>query len=472
MTSTGEPRSLPDRRPLVAVVAVGGLYVAVAATSFFVSPLVGTERWPLQHDQAAYYAYLPALLTEEGLSFEGLTDPRWTPTGDEGRFWPLRRVETTGRLINPFTPGVALLQAPLFALGHGIAWIAGRPTDGLSGPYRFLAGIGGALYAAAGLLFLLLALRMHFAPVVAAAVVTVLGVGTNLLYYAAVEPLMTHAYSFFAFALLLWATLAWARSAELRLALVAGAALGLVVIVRPTNGVVALVPIGYLAARRWLDRARPDTAVLVRHLAAAAAVTFLVTLPLLAYWRYASGSWITNPHGPGTFYLDEPRIGGVLWSYRKGWFVYTPVMLAAVPGLFLLRRHLPRMTLPLVAYCGLAVYIASAYWSWWYGGSFGMRALIETSAPLSLAVAAFFAWAAAGRRRLATVGSAVGLLVALNVFQTYQYVMVYIHWDGMTEETYWSVFLRPVIPAAEMERIREGLDRSDSRGPRAAPDAQ
>jgi hypothetical protein len=76
------------------------------------------------------------------------------------------------------------------------------------------------------------------------------------------------------------------------------------------------------------------------------------------------------------------------------------------------------------------------------------------------------AWSAAQPRRRRAVATVFGLLIALNVFQTYQYVRGYIHWDGMTRATYWAVFLRPSIPTEELEQIQAGWDREMPRVPR------
>ena len=148
-----------------------------------------------------------------------------------------------------------------------------------------------------------------------------------------------------------------------------------------------------------LDGEPDESLLLVRHLLLAAGITLVACLPLFAYWRFATGHWITNPRGPGTFFFSEPRIWSVLWSYRKGWFVYTPIMLAAIPGFFLLPRYLPRAALPIGLCTAAIIYIDSAWWSWWFGGSFGMRAFIELSSILSLPLAALVAWGSAGARR-------------------------------------------------------------------------
>jgi hypothetical protein len=423
----------------------------------------------MRHDQVGYYAYLPALLHEDGLSFRWASGPRWEGFRRSG-FGGFRTIEATGRVVDVYTPGVAVLQAPFFAAAHAVAWASGAEHDGFSWPYRLLAALGGATYASLGLLLLALALGACFPPGIAAGTVVILGLGTNLLYYGTFEPLMSHAYSFFALSLALWSVLDWDRRPRLRTAVLTGAALGLAVSIRPTNLLFGVVPLAYVVRHGRSEGARSA----LEHLAAGGAAMLVGVSPMLSYWRFATGSWLTNPWGGGTFYWTDPEIRRLLFSFRKGWFVYTPAMLALIPGLILLRRYVPKLTAPLLVYFAAAVYVAASWWNWWYGGSWGMRAMIEVSAPMSVALAACLMWASEGsavRRRV--VGAVFGVLVGLNLFQTVQYRLQFIRWDGMTAASYGAVFLRPRVSGEKLERIYspDRLSHDGQRGRREVPPA-
>jgi len=445
------------RRAAGRTAPIGAFYLLIAIAGFVHGEVTGVDRWPLQHDQVGYYAYLPGLFIDGNLAFES--------------FDTFARNEVTGRRINPYPPGVALLQAPFFLTGHLVAVVSGAPRDGFSAPYRFMACLGGAFYAWLGLVLLFGVLRRRFTESVTFTVVVAISLGSNLLYYGTIEPLMSHAYSFAAFAGVLWSTFAWWDSGRLRHALGIGAGLGLIVLIRATNGVFALIPIALFltypspTGASWRTRRARHHAG--RHVLAACAAGIGVAVLLPAYWHYVSGEWLYNPHGPGTFFPLEPAVGAVLFSYRKGWFVYAPIMLATIPGLVLLRRVMPGVTLPLLLYTLVNLYVVSIWWNWWYGGGFGMRALIESTAPLALALAAVVAAIASTPRRTLALRVSVALFVSLNVFQTYQYVMTYIRWDGMTQQTYWAVFGRPVISGEELAEIMQNADIEFPRVPRS-----
>ena len=95
--------------------------------------------------------------------------------------------------------GVALLQAPFWAVGH--AW--SRDKSGFSLAVYKAVDVAGATYYFAGVWLVIAALRQRFGRSVAGITTALLVLGTSLWYYELIETGMSHAYSFFAFALLL-----------------------------------------------------------------------------------------------------------------------------------------------------------------------------------------------------------------------------------------------------------------------------
>lgn len=55
----------------------------------------------------------------------------------------------------------------------------------------------------------------------------------------------------------------------------------------------------------------------------------LMHLPQVLYWYEATGHWWVSAYadnGEG-FFCGQPRLGEILIGYRKGWLVYTPMIL-------------------------------------------------------------------------------------------------------------------------------------------------
>jgi hypothetical protein len=144
-----------------------------------------------------------------------------------------------------------------------------------------------------------------------------------------------------------------------------------------------------------------------------------------------------------------------LFGFCKGWFIYTPMMFLAVLGLFFVKKHARSFWLPLLIFIPLNIYIILSWWSWWYGGGFGLRAFIESEAPLSICLAALIAEMFSMKNKILKIAAFVPIVffVYLNLFQIWQYKKTLIRWNGMTEEMYWRVFLRKNVPATERDEI-------------------
>ncbi len=88
----------------------------------------------------------------------------------------------------------------------------------------------------------------------------------------------------------------------------------------------------------------------------------------------------------------------------------------------------------------LNIYIVSCWSYWWYGGSFGMRALIESMLPLSFCVAATIDYFFRYRIKKVLMISLVITGIGFNLLQTHQYTHGLIHSFGMTRNSYWASF--------------------------------
>ena len=95
----------------------------------------------LWSDAEGYYLYLPALFINGG--FEDL----FVRSEGQFPFFP-----ETNKRFTKYTYGVALMQAPFFLAGHGVAKLTGQPADGYSAPYIRAVQLAALLYGFLGLL--------------------------------------------------------------------------------------------------------------------------------------------------------------------------------------------------------------------------------------------------------------------------------------------------------------------------------
>jgi len=155
-----------------------------------------------------------------------------------------------------------------------------------------------------------------------------------------------------------------------------------------------------------------------------------------------TGSFLYFSYGEERFFFDNPQIFRGLFGYRKGWLLYAPIMFFALIGVFFLRNKLKAFFLPIILFVTLNIYVILSWWAWWYGGSFGLRAFIDSYALLIFPLAAiisFFYQKSNKKIRLAVFASAV-LFISHGMFQTKQYHYGAIHWDSMSKAAYWDSF--------------------------------
>jgi hypothetical protein len=118
-------------------------------------------------------------------------------------------------------------------------------------------------------------------------------------------------------------------------------------------------------------------------------------------------------------------------------------MLIATAGLFLPGRLIGEQRLAIGIYLLLQIYLLASWWSWWNGGSFGLRSFVDIYGFMAIPLAAAAEFGLGFRRLFRWVFlGLLGFFLYLNQFQTWQYNKGVIHYTGMTREAYWLNFLQ------------------------------
>lgn len=404
-------------------------------------------------DVIHYYAYLPATFIYKDIELKFCNGQY------ADRFWPVQTpIGKKGIMVSM---GMSILYSPGFFATQAILNLCGIESDGFTYHYRIGLILMGLIYFALALIFLKNVLRRYFSPLATSLALLMVGIGTNLFYYATAETTMSHLYSFFLYSAFLYLTVLWHEKPKYGYSILLGLVSGLIVLVRPTNVVIALIFVFWnvnnfktLKIKFWvfLHNYKQILVLLL--------FGFLIWVPQLLYWKMVSGSYFFYSYGSSQgFYFNNPHILETLFSYRKGWFVYTPMMFLAVLGFVYLWRRQRRFFVPLVIFSIVNIYIISSWWSWWYGGGFGLRAYIESYALYSFAFAGFVqSLLDIKTLKRKKIGEAevqkdksslwikipgfvtIVLFIVLNLWQTEQYVCGAIHYVGMTKEAYWQTF--------------------------------
>ncbi len=407
-------------------------------------------------DVNCYYSYLPATLVYGDLTVEDFSILQQLGFQQQNCTFPL----ANGGFVMKFSSGMALLYAPFFALAHVSAPWFGYEQTGYNPHYSFFLRMSLYPYLLAGLIALMLLLRRWFTDNLTALTILIIGLGTNLFYYASIEPNMSHTYTFSLVSIALLLIPRWFEQPNVKTTIYLGLLFGLIALIRPTNVLfVVLLPLYQVlsladgqnrAAYLWKHR---------RYILLMMAAFLIPWLPQFTYWFAVTGKVFYYSYGHEKLNFTDPHILDGLISYRKGWLLYTPVMIAGLLGIPLLRRYSPGWFWPVLVFTPINIYIVFSWWCWWYGGSFGQRPMIDSYPLLALPLASMLHFAT-NRQYWVKMFAIVlmGALLGLNLFQTWQRKNEIIHWDSMTKEAYWESFMRLKPSPSYSDLLKGPLD--------------
>jgi hypothetical protein len=403
-----------------------------------------------EYDAMGYYIYLPAIFIYDDITHFRFLDEIIPKYQIWGCAYKPEVLPATGNALDKYAIGQALYQAPWFFLAHAIAAPLGYPADGFSFPYHAVISLGNILVSLLSLWYLRRILLRYFPDKAVAFSLLLLLIATNYWCYISYNSHMTHTSLFCLFVLLLAHTIKWHEKPNWTSSLFIGGVVGFATIMRPTDIVCVLIPLLWNIEQRALaagsktskwQQLKAACSIFVVHypkLIAAAAIGACFIFLQLCYWKIATDQWVFYSYGGQYLELTKAHIAQVLYGYRKGWLVYTPIMLLALIGFVPLYRQCRVSFWAILVFFLLNFYLVASWSVWWYGGSYGQRALIQSYAFLLFPFTAFFTWALQARFWVwIMLLPSLALFVWLNVTQTFCGIM---ESDGHTRTYFWHVF--------------------------------
>jgi len=406
----------------------------------------------IQHDVIIYYEYLTATFMFDDLSFNFASD---LPDNFDGQIWLTQGED--GEQFPKMTMGVAIMLTPLYMLAFGMNKLASMGSYGYSSFFQFFVFLSAVLYAMAAAYFQRKILKRFFEERVVAMVLISIFLCTNLFYYSIVESGMSHVYSFFLFTIIIEWTIRWHEDASFKNSLILGVVIGLIVLIRPTNAIIGVIPVVYQLFSK-ADRAYKFDLIkknIFKAFIAVVVCCLFVSLQFI-FWKYSTGKWFVYGYSDEGFFFKDPKIFKTLFSFRKGFFIYAPVLLFSLFGIFLSKGNWVKLKFPALLFLLINIYIVSSWWCWWYGGSMGQRALIESIAILSIFMGVFYKFIYE-KKRVLKLGMyfAITFFFVLNSVQMIQYKKGILHWHGMTFEAYKNIFFKLKYPENYSDYIVE-----------------
>ncbi len=399
-------------------------------------------------DAFGYYMYLPALgIYHDHKQLKWLTDidKKYAVTGGNG--WQAQKTEN-GNYVFKYLGGVAVMQAPFFLAAHYYAQHSDYPPDGFSPPYQYALGFGIIFYSLLALLLLRKILLQYFPDTTTAIILLMVALASNYIQYAAVDSGQSHGYLFVLYAVVMYATMQWHKTQKIQWAILTGYITGLATMSRPTEAIMLFIPLMWdthtkeAAAAKW-QMVRQNKA----HIGAAMLAGFAGILPQLLYWKNTTGSYLYDVGSKWDFLSPHFR---VLTGWEKGWFIYTPVTLLFIAGMFFMKQFPFRKSV--LWFCLLNIYVIIGWHEWRYGGSYSTRALVQSYPMFALPFAAITDRIINTKWKVAYLTLCVYLLF-VNWFQINQYNTTVLHYDDMNRKYYAAIYLNPHPDAATMSLL-------------------
>jgi len=441
----------PNRLSLLALLLISMLIVG--------SKIKYPQKNIISSDNFGYYLYLPANFIYDDPGLKG----DWYKTINEKykntpTLYQLMK-SPKGGIIDRFFYGMSLIWSPAFFTGHTIAKNYGFEADGFSKPYQWALIIYGALFAILGVFISRKILLYFFSDTITAVTLLLMFIGTNIFFFSTIGNDIPHVYLYTLYALIIWFTIKWHEHYKLSYAIGLGIVAGITMSVRQSEMIAAIIPVLWGVTNYktlvekmnawWKHRWQVITI---------AVLAILMVIPQLIYWRLFAGEYFINVYNDAgsTLNLSNPRFAYVLFGFRKGWFIYSPLSLLSFIGLIYCWKHHRTFFWPTILYLAVNIYLIASFTSL---VSYGWRAFIQSYAVLLLPLGCFTAAVFQQKKFIRII---IGLLlipfIILNIHQAWQTNMAVIDGSRMTRAYYFRIIGKNTV--SEQDRSLLMVERS------------
>lgn len=422
-------------------------------TLVVISSILSVYKVSIVHDNEiawdvfGYYLYLPATFIHHDPLLKDIT---WIKEVNKERklTGTLYMVSQNkkGEPVYFFLMGMAIFYLPFFSMASLYAYKFGYAVDGFSWPYQYGLVIGGIIYTIIGLIFFRKILRQFFSEKLTSLLMIIVVFGTNYINQLTVDNLATVNVIFMLTTLVIWNTIKWHQNYKGKYLVAIGVCITLATLVKPTEVFVFLLPLFWNVTsvetlkQKWVKLMANKAYLLVTII-----ICLMLVMPQMLYWHHKTGMYIYDSYknpGVGLDYFS-PHITNVLFSYRKGWLLYTPVMIFALIGFYFLYKKNRQIFFASIIYFLVSFYIISSWTEWWYGASYSIRPLIASYTILAICMGYFLQYINTRKWVIKIIiGVFILFFIFLNQFQWWQYKNYILDPYRTTKDYYWATFLK------------------------------
>ena len=406
---------------------------------FLIALLYRPDPSVIRSDGKGYYDYLPAVFIYNDLNFSFRQEPieGYMPQDYQGL-----DIEYKNSVVNKYPCGTAILWIPTFLLAHAYCYAFGVEPNGYTLPYQYSIVISAILFLSLGLFLCKKILLMYNVSLKNILFTQVLFLfGTQLFFNTYFDSSFSHIYSFTLIAFFIYLIKKHSIEHNNKFLVYASLVLGLIVLIRPINVLIVLfLPFLFSSLNEfysWLKHVFINKTKII--LVSVFLFCSVISIQLFI-WFIQTGEFVVWSYQNEGFDFLNPNIFLSLFSYQKGLFVYTPLVLLSVLLFVFTHRKKIYSIGALFFWFLILMYITSCWHMWWYGMSFGLRPLVDYFSVFLILFAIGLNKLNGLTKKLILACSF--LLLGVQMIQAYQYKNFILHWDSMTKESYWKVFLK------------------------------
>lgn len=418
----------------------------------------------LSWDVFGYYLYLPAkfIYHDPYLLHQDWLNQIVAEYNSTASLYQINQHPETGNWIIKYSMGMSFLYAPFFFIAHWLAPIFGYRQDGFSAIYGGLIETGMFLFSLIGLYYLLKILYSFFESKIAIISFVLIVFATNYMQLTVQYSLLTHIPLFTFYTILIYHTIVWHNHKQAISLFAIAISCGMITLIRPNEIVCILIPLlwdinNFKEKIKWLFASYGKFFVSL----------ILFSIPVLIqmwYWKKGTNSWLyysyQNP-GEGFDFLS-PYTKQFLFSFRKGWFVYTPIALIAMLSLLQVFKKNKSIFWAILIPTILSIYIVSSWSCWWYaGGSYSQRAILSIYPLLAISLGYGITYLFTKFNVISWL--AFSFILWLNLFQSWQFKYDIIDRERMTFRYYQKIFFKTKRPidAENYLRVNRSADEKE-----------
>ncbi len=428
----------------------GKITVLFTAIILLLLKFIYPEHNILSWDVFGYYLYLPAqfiyhdpyLLHQDWLH-QIVAEYQSTAT-----LYQINLHPETNNWIIKYSMGMSILYAPFFFIAHWLAPIFGYKQDGFSSIYGVVIESGMFLLSILGLNYLLKILYAYFESKIAILTFILIVFATNYVQLTVQYSLLTHVPLFSLYAILIYFTIQWNNNKQWRHLFLIALSCGIITIIRPNEIICVLIPLLWNINKSNNFKDKLNCLFASKGKLFAAVLLFLIPLCLqMWYWKKGTNQWLyysyQNP-GEGFDFLS-PYTRSFLFSFRKGWFVYTPLAMIALLSLVIVYRKNKSIFWVILIPTVFSIYVVSSWSCWWYaGGSYSQRGILSIYPLLAISLGYGISFSFSKLKNIIFIP--LGLLLLLNLFQAWQFNHDVLDHERMTFRYYKKIFLKTEKP--------------------------